>query len=149
VAHYDELMKELKLAIQECGRKLGAHLRAREKALSEGRRLSLFQRYIPEVSQAISNIIGVPKAKIQQAFTDALPNFVNVGEDTPDDGSSAPPAPSVPPPADTIPPPAAVPTAKAKRGAKPKDAPAAAPPKRGKGGDGPKRGGKGTQLELI
>jgi DNA topoisomerase-6 subunit B len=148
VAHYDELMKELKLAIQECGRKLGAHLRAREKALSEGRRLSLFQRYIPEVSQAISNIIGVPKAKIQQAFTDALPNFVNVGaEDTPDEGSSAPPAPSTPPPADTIPPPAAVPTAKAKRGAKPKDAPSEVPPKAGKG-NGPKRG-KGNQLELI
>ena len=29
VAHYDELLQEMKLALQECGRKLGAHLRAR------------------------------------------------------------------------------------------------------------------------
>jgi DNA topoisomerase-6 subunit B len=104
VAHYDELMKELKLAIQECGRKLGSHLRAREKALSDGRRLSLFQRYIPEVSDAISKIIGVPKGTIVQAFTDALPNFVNMVEEPPaaDEGGSPPAAPSVPPPPDSV-----------------------------------------------
>ena len=113
VAHYDELMKELKLAIQECGRKLGSHLRARERALSEGRRLSLFQRYIPEVSDAISKIIGVPKAQVQQAFTDALPNFVNIAEEAPEeeakgaggeDGASAP-SDSIPPPPDSSAPP--------------------------------------------
>ena len=94
VAHYDELMKELKLAIQECGRKLGSHLRAREKALSEHRRLSIFQRYIPEVSEAISKIIGVPKAKVQQAFTDALPNFVNIAEEKPGRRSPRPRRPA-------------------------------------------------------
>jgi DNA topoisomerase-6 subunit B len=147
VAHYDELMKELKLAIQECGRKLGAHLRAREKALSEHRRLSIFQRYIPEVSQAISNIIGVPKTKVQEAFTSALSNFVNVAEEAPPEGSSAPPAPSMPPPADSVPPPAAVPTSKAKGGAKTnsKAQPSEAASKPGKAS----KRGKGSQLELI
>ncbi|MGO8997207.1 MAG: DNA topoisomerase VI subunit B [Polyangiaceae bacterium] len=153
VAHYDELMKELKLAIQECGRKLGAHLRAREKALSEGRRLSLFQRYIPEVSQAISNIIGIPKAKVQQAFTDALPNFVNVSEETPDEGGSAPAAQSVPPPPDSMPPPAA-PAARTKGKAKgeapkhEKNVKGGKAGKNGKSGKTDKRA-KGVQLELI
>jgi DNA topoisomerase-6 subunit B len=101
VAHYDELMKELKLAIQECGRKLGAHLRARERDASEHKRLSLFQRYIPEVAAAIGTILGQPTAKVKQAFDDALPNFVNIAEEKPDEGSggsSPPPAPSEPPP---------------------------------------------------
>jgi DNA topoisomerase-6 subunit B len=124
VAHYDELMKELKLAIQECGRKLGSHLRAREKALGDQRRLSIFQRYIPEVSEAISKIIGVPKTKVQQAFTDALPNFVNIREEAPDEGGSAPAAQTVPPPPDSMPPPATPAGKKGKRG-------------------------KGTQLELV
>jgi DNA topoisomerase-6 subunit B len=173
VAHYDELMKELKLAIQECGRKLGAHLRAREKALSEGRRLSLFQRYIPEVSDAISKIIGVPKAKVQQAFTDALPNFVNIAEETPDepakpgdDGGAAGAAESVPPPPDSTRAPAGegpkrlgkaaakgakeakarAPAAKAAKAAKSGKAPKRAPPEPAAG---KKKRGKGGQLELA
>jgi len=160
VAHYDELMKELKLAIQECGRKLGSHLRAREKALSEGRRLSLFQRYIPEVSQAIANITGVPKAQVLQAFNDALPNFVNIAEETsPDEGGSAPAAPSVPPPPDSMapPPPAAAKGTKTKKNGPPE--PTAKGVKGGKsdkavkvgktGTGGAKKRGKGEQLELI
>ncbi|HEY2517774.1 MAG TPA: DNA topoisomerase VI subunit B [Polyangiaceae bacterium] len=124
VAHYDELMKELKLAIQECGRKLGAHLRARERALSEHKRLSIFQRYIPEVSAAISSIIGQPKDKVQKAFTDALPNFVNIREETPPEGGGDDGAPaagdSIPPPPDSSAPPPPKKTAAkaAKKGAK-------------------------------
>jgi DNA topoisomerase-6 subunit B len=148
VAHYDELMKELKLAIQECGRKLGSHLRAREKALSEGRRLSLFQRYIPEVSEAISKIIGVPKAKVQQAFTDALPNFVNVAEETPEGGGSTPPpaGDSMPPPPDSVAP-AALPAGKGK--AKKAAPPAPAPAKKSDKRDKSERKKRGVQLDLI
>ena len=91
VAHYDELLREMKLALQECGRKLGSHLRARERALGEQKRLSLFQRYIPEVAQAMSEILGSDKEKIEKSFYKALPNFVKVeGED---DGGSTPPPP--------------------------------------------------------
>jgi DNA topoisomerase-6 subunit B len=148
VAHYDELMKELKLAIQECGRKLGAHLRAREREASEHKRLSLFQRYIPEVSAAIGTILGEPTAKVKQAFDDALPNFVNIAEDKPDEGpggSSAPPAPSEPPPADEVrtstqPPPRGDKRAKASKKA-------AAPPE--KPAKGAKKSKKTEQLELL
>ena len=54
VAHYDELLREMKLAIQECGRKLAAHLRARAHARARAKRRSLFEKYIPEVAQSIS-----------------------------------------------------------------------------------------------
>src|SRR6185312_3243937 len=98
VAHYDELMKELKLAIQECGRKLGAHLRAREKAASEQKRLSLFQRYIPEVSASLANILGIEKEQIAKSFEKALPNFVRIATDD-GEGSAPPPPPTGAPPA--------------------------------------------------
>jgi len=116
VAHYDELLREMKLAVQECGRKLATHIRAREKAQSEQKRLGIFQRYIPEVSQAMSVILGIPKEKIQQSFTDALPNFVNIKEEATEEPT---PTPSVPPPAGdggSMPPPAlhAAPTKKGK-----------------------------------
>jgi DNA topoisomerase VI subunit B len=91
VAHYDELLREMKLAVQECGRKLGAHLRARDRAASEQKRLGLFQRYIPEVSAALSSILGSSKDKIEKSFVRALPNFVNiVSSSTGDDGDSGP-----------------------------------------------------------
>ena len=82
VAHYDDLLKEMRLAIQECGRKLGSHLRARAKAESEYKRLSIFQRYIPEVSASLGNILGRNKDDIAKLFEKALPNFVNVAEAT-------------------------------------------------------------------
>jgi DNA topoisomerase-6 subunit B len=59
VAHYDELLREMKLAIQECGRKLAAHLRARAHAKRDEMRRSVFEKYIPEVAQALSAILGV------------------------------------------------------------------------------------------
>ncbi len=90
VAHYDDLLKEMRLAVQECGRKLGAHLRARDRAASEQKRLSIFQRYIPEVSAAIANIIKGDKAAIAQSFHQALPNYVKITPEEPESG--APPA---------------------------------------------------------
>jgi DNA topoisomerase-6 subunit B len=108
VAHYDELMREMKLAVQECGRKLGTHLRAAEREASEHKRLGIFQRYIPEVSAALGSILGTSKDKIQKAFTAALPNFVKIVEEgngggLGGSGGSAPSEPPPPPP--SMPPP--------------------------------------------
>jgi DNA topoisomerase-6 subunit B len=81
VAHYDELLGEMKLALQECGRKLAAHLRARAHAQRESLRRSLFEKYIPEVAQALSAILGVPKEKAEKPFYEALPSFVRFADE--------------------------------------------------------------------
>ncbi|MBP9114366.1 MAG: hypothetical protein KBF88_16245, partial [Polyangiaceae bacterium] len=115
VAHYDELMREMKLAVQECGRKLGIHLRARDRADSEMKRLSLFQRYIPEVAGALALILAKEKAKIEQSFHKTLPNFVKMQKESPPE--DPPPVPSMPPPADDgSAPPASMKQPKAKKG---------------------------------
>ncbi len=97
VAHYDELLDEMRLAIRECGRKLAAHIRARAHAMREQNRRSLFQKYIPEVAQAISEILGVTKDQAEKPFYKALPSFVRFAGDP--DGSDAPPEGNGSPPA--------------------------------------------------
>jgi DNA topoisomerase-6 subunit B len=81
VAHYDELLREMKLAVQECGRKLAAHLRARAHADRELKRRSLFEKYIPEVATAISDILGLAREKVEKPFYKALPSFVRFVDD--------------------------------------------------------------------
>jgi DNA topoisomerase-6 subunit B len=88
VAHYDELLEELGLALKECGRKLAAHLRAQAHAQREHLRRSLFEKYIPEVAGAISEILGVPKDKAEKSFFAALPSFVRFADDS-DGGAKA------------------------------------------------------------
>ena len=108
VAHYDDLLRELKLAIQECGRKLAAHIRASAHALREEKRRSLFERYIPEVASAISAILDMPADKIEKPFFAALPNFVRFADEGPGPGEGSPPtgaAPAEPSPTPPPPPP--------------------------------------------
>ncbi len=58
VAHYPEIIREIQLAAQECGRKLAAHIRKRQHADYEAKRRSLFELYIEEVAQALGKITG-------------------------------------------------------------------------------------------
>jgi DNA topoisomerase VI subunit B len=92
VAHYDELLREMKLAVQECGRKLGSYLRAKDKAESEHKRLGLFQRYIPEVSAAIAQILNGEKDPIEKSFYKALPNFVKLAMNESGTAEALPPS---------------------------------------------------------
>jgi DNA topoisomerase VI subunit B len=56
IADYDEIRKEIKLALQECGRRLGVFLRRRERAKSEFRRRNIFELYIEEVVEACARL---------------------------------------------------------------------------------------------
>ncbi|MCL2822991.1 MAG: DNA topoisomerase VI subunit B [Polyangiaceae bacterium] len=90
VAHYPELLKELKLAIQEAGRKLATHLRARHKSESELKRKNLFERYIPELGQSLAKIANRDPMYVIQSLHDALPSFVNteLAEQNTEEGAS-------------------------------------------------------------
>jgi DNA topoisomerase-6 subunit B len=68
IADYDEIRKEIKLALQECGRRLGSFLRRRERAKSEFRRRNIFELYIEEVVAACNHLKGgkLPTEKLKQ-----------------------------------------------------------------------------------
>jgi DNA topoisomerase-6 subunit B len=63
IADYDEIRKEIRLALQECGRRLGVFLRRREHAESEFRRRNIFELYIEEVVEACNRLKGGKLAK--------------------------------------------------------------------------------------
>jgi DNA topoisomerase-6 subunit B len=67
IADYDEIQKEITLALRECGRRLGLFLRRRERAASEYRRRNIFELYIEEVVEACNRLKGgkLPKEKIK------------------------------------------------------------------------------------
>ena len=66
VAHYDEILKEMQLALQDCGRKLGSFLRRREAERHELRRRSIFEMYIGELVESLGKLTPVDRAKLQR-----------------------------------------------------------------------------------
>ncbi|HLC50765.1 MAG TPA: DNA topoisomerase VI subunit B, partial [archaeon] len=66
IANYPEIMKEIKLAVQECGRKLYRYLSGRKRREDAAQRQSLFEKYIPEAAAAIGKLADLQKDKIQK-----------------------------------------------------------------------------------
>ncbi|MFM8292194.1 MAG: ATP-binding protein [Planctomycetia bacterium] len=54
IASYPEIQKEIRLALQAVGRKLGMYLRRRLRVAQEGQRRSIFLRYLGEVATAVA-----------------------------------------------------------------------------------------------
>lgn len=64
IASYPEIQKELRLALQSVGRKLGMYLRRRLKVKQEGERRNIFLRYLGEVASAVSTINDTDQKKL-------------------------------------------------------------------------------------
>jgi DNA topoisomerase-6 subunit B len=75
VAHYPEIVKQIKLALQECGRKLAIFVRRRRKAAESERKKAYIQKYIPHVAIALREMLDLSErqqtAMIRQ-LTDVL-----------------------------------------------------------------------------
>ena len=61
IAAYPEITKELRLALQDCGRKLSTHIRARRREVEEEKKRSYIERYIPHIGIALREILGMSK----------------------------------------------------------------------------------------
>ena len=68
IADYDEIRKEMKLALQECGRKLGTYIRRRQRMKREGQKRDVFERYIGEISKACEAITGADAAELYESL---------------------------------------------------------------------------------
>jgi DNA topoisomerase VI subunit B len=68
IADYDEISKEITLALRECGRRLGTFLKRRERAQSEYHRRNIFELYIEEVVDACNRLKGgkLPTQKLKE-----------------------------------------------------------------------------------
>ncbi|MEE2718712.1 MAG: DNA topoisomerase VI subunit B, partial [Planctomycetota bacterium] len=68
IADYDEIRKEMKLALQECGRKLGTYLRRRKQMRKQSERRGIFERYIGEIATSCHAINGTDPKKLYDAL---------------------------------------------------------------------------------
>lgn len=66
IAHYDDIIKEAKLALQEAGRLLAKYTSKRNKMQSQLARASLFERYIPEVAHSLAKLANGNEKKLRE-----------------------------------------------------------------------------------
>jgi len=68
ISDYDEIRKEMKLALQECGRKLATYLRRRKRMQRQLDVRDVLVRYIGEVANGCEGITGTPAKKVYDAL---------------------------------------------------------------------------------
>ncbi|OGW73829.1 MAG: hypothetical protein A3J72_02930 [Nitrospirae bacterium RIFCSPHIGHO2_02_FULL_40_19] len=68
IAHYPEIIKEMKLALQECGRKLGIYIHKKFRMREQHDRANLFEKYIPEVADSLAALSEEKKEVILEGL---------------------------------------------------------------------------------
>jgi len=69
IAHYPEIVKEIKLAIQECGRKLGMYLRRQRRIKQEMAKRGYIETYLPYIGEALQEILLLKDEQVKTVVT--------------------------------------------------------------------------------
>jgi DNA topoisomerase VI subunit B len=75
IAHYPEILKEIRLGLQECGRRVATHIRKRRREVDEAKKRAYIEKYIPQVAiglQQILDLSDVARDQIVTNLTDVL-----------------------------------------------------------------------------
>ena len=75
LAHYNEIIKEIKLALQECGRKLASFVNKKKRIKDEGKKRSYIEKYIPHVADALKELLeldGIQQKQIEDNLREIL-----------------------------------------------------------------------------
>jgi DNA topoisomerase-6 subunit B len=64
IAHYEDVIKEIKLALQEAGRELSRYTSKKHKMSAQLARANLFEKYMPEVAHSLAKLADRKKADI-------------------------------------------------------------------------------------
>jgi DNA topoisomerase-6 subunit B len=59
IAHYPEIIKEIRLGLQECGRRVATHIRKQRRATDEAKKRAYIEKYIPQVAIGLQQILGL------------------------------------------------------------------------------------------
>jgi len=75
VAHYPEIIKEMRLGLQEAGRRLQRHVRRRAREADAEKKQIYIRKYIPHIGDALQDILGLDKGEREEiidVLTDTL-----------------------------------------------------------------------------
>lgn len=70
LAHYPEIIKEIKLVLQECGRKLAFFVNKKRKIGEEAKKRGYIEKYIPHVAEALRDLLGLSEANKKDIESD-------------------------------------------------------------------------------
>ncbi len=85
IADYDEIRKEMRLALMECGRKLGTYLKRRHRMRREGERRDVFERYIGEISRSLHGLVGADPKRVYDALLKQARSRTAIADDVLDE----------------------------------------------------------------
>jgi len=69
IAHYPEIIKEIQLAVQDCGRKLGMYLRRKKRIQQELDKRRYIETYLPYIGEALQDILTLRKKQVDTVVT--------------------------------------------------------------------------------
>jgi DNA topoisomerase-6 subunit B len=72
IANYETIIKEMKLAIQECSRNLSLWLSGRRKDEMLSKKKSVFERYAKETARALSAITEKPQDELERLISSLI-----------------------------------------------------------------------------
>jgi DNA topoisomerase-6 subunit B len=75
IADYDEIRKEVRLGISECGRRIGLLLKRKKRKAEYGRRRDVFTRYIEEVVAAAKAMADVDEEAFRKSLVDLSKSY--------------------------------------------------------------------------
>jgi DNA topoisomerase-6 subunit B len=70
IAGYPEILKEIRLALLECGRKLGSHVRSETRMRIEMKKRGYIEKYIPAIGEALRDILDLPEKQVSKVCVD-------------------------------------------------------------------------------
>jgi len=70
IASYPEILKEIRLALQECGRRLGIFVRKTHRIKQELKKRSYIEKYIPAIGEALRDILGLKDRQVTRVCND-------------------------------------------------------------------------------
>ncbi len=94
VAAYPEIMKEIKLALMDCGRRLQGHIRHQRRQENELERRSIFEKYSGILAQSLHELTGTSASKLQEDLKRIAKKTTGLAEDAVVQGALAPVAPA-------------------------------------------------------
>jgi DNA topoisomerase VI subunit B len=69
IAHYPEIIKELRLGLMEVGRRLGSHIRRRRRADAEAKKKSYIDLFIPHIGIALKDLLALSDRQESKVVT--------------------------------------------------------------------------------
>ncbi len=69
IAHYPEIVKELRLGLMEVGRRLGSHIRHHRRAEAEMKKRGYIDRFIPHIGIALREILALSEKQESKVVT--------------------------------------------------------------------------------